>query len=79
MRDLREAVRSGDFTDARVALEKRSHVLEELMAQNAASGMGLLMLAVTKNNVAMLEYVACELKLRVSISVGCVSVLLMRS
>lgn len=79
VRDLREAVGSGDSMDVRVALEKRSHALEELMAQNAANGMGLLMLAVTTNKVHMLEYVACEIKTRVSTSVGCVSVLLMPS
>lgn len=79
VRDLRQAVRSGQIEEVKASIMKRRYALEELMAQNAANGMGLLMLAVTTGNVDMLQHIAWELKTRVSTSVGCVLVLLMRS
>ena len=64
--DLREAVRSGSVENVKASLNKRSNVLQELMAQNATNGAGLLMLAVLTGKVHMLAYLATEMKARVS-------------
>lgn len=64
-------MRSRNLKEVNEALRKRRRIREELMAQNAANGMGLLMLAVTMDDVNMLEYVTCELKTRVSSSFQC--------
>lgn len=64
--DLREAVRSGSVENVDASLDKGSNVRQELMAQNAENGMGLLMLAVSTGKVYMLKHIVSEIKTRVS-------------
>lgn len=68
MTDLRDAVRSGLKDNVAASLDECSNVRQELMAQNAANGAGLLMLAVTTGKINILEFLASEIQTRVSAS-----------
>lgn len=65
--DLREAVQSGKMDALEMCFDKRTNIRQELMAQNAVNGAGLLMLSVTTGNVVMLKRIAAEIKTRVSV------------
>lgn len=66
--DLRDAVRSGLKDNVTASLDECSNVRQELMAQNAANGAGLLMLAVTTGKINILEFLASEIQRRVRVS-----------
>lgn len=68
MTDLRDAVRSGLNDNVAASLKECSNVRQELMAQNAANGAGLLMLAVTTGKINILEFLASEIQRRVRAS-----------
>ncbi|CAN0283207.1 unnamed protein product, partial [Ascophyllum nodosum] len=55
--------------NVKASLNKRSNVLQELMAQNATNGAGLLMLAVLTGKVHMLAYLATEMKARLGTTI----------
>lgn len=68
--DLREVVQSGNIEMVEACFNKHTNVRQELMAQNAVNGAGLLMLSVTTGNVSMLKRIASEIKTRVSVFLG---------
>lgn len=66
---LREAIRSGDT----VVLDKevgRSSIRQELMAQNAEGGAGLLMLAAKMGKVTMFKHLARAMQDKVSTGIA---------
>lgn len=66
--DLRDGVRAGSEEKLEAAL-LRSNVRQDLMAQNAENGAGLLMLAVSAGKVSMLRYLADAINKRVRASI----------
>lgn len=63
-KDLRDAIRAGSKYTLDELLERPGSEIE-LMAQNAANGAGLLMIAAEMGNEKMLEYLACKIREKV--------------